>query len=328
MKYMNRHERITIPYNTSIGRIYPIDATTAAYIKYIGVADDLQYDVVPGNTFAVAFITGKNDTEIALPVITLPLVVTNPVTRKLTVIVDCRAEVRNVKDTKPTSLFAIARYTSNIKFCILLALLVGEFASNRHGKLSSCFSNAAIGFSMYFTKLATDRLVSFIPADKLMLQMAVMYYALTLTYTDDDLSDISYADEIIASIRKVHMYNALSKNDIYTSIMKMPVNPVSVDDMVAGMSKVVPEEKARFINAEVIRTKVNNVWFGPGKDIIVSASMECMPLWIALQYASLTEQTFVKQQLPTVLNDAHRIVNKDDVFTKTIDNYLADKIMK
>ena len=291
---------VSNPYMTSYGKLINKDKIVKDINKYLIVTNNtnFNYEYVNGEDCNIVFITGCEQDERDIPMWNQPMVCKTMRDDNM-VVVDMRKYVKSV-DSQPESLDSIIKDHAGSRFLINSSIIISDFVSENYGEYRGCYNSAVVSYSLFISYIV-DSIIKLNPVEKLDVEIALSYFANGLLTPGEDL--IEYKDSIINRISNTKLSLPITKNNIKSIVDKLADMNISFDikGMVEVIRCVLGEDKGELITESLIVNMLSNMWYGPGSNETLVMALECMPMWIALVYGCLDDNTYKRTKLSMVL---------------------------
>lgn len=315
---------ISDPYSTSYGKLINKERVSKELTKYlISTSESRNYEFRNATDCKLIFITGNNPDEKDLPVFNQPLVFQS-LKKENYVAVDLRKYVRQ-NDQEFLYLQDEFKDKAGCKFLTTAACFISDFMSEDFGAYRSVYKGVTAAYAMFIAYLV-DNVVKLNPAEKLALEIHVMWFANLLLIPSKDKSE--YHDSIIAKISNTKL-SVPTNRKMVTNVLdgkeSMDLD-LSVEGLIAVIKSALPDEKKELVTEGVLLNMLANVWYGPGGNETVIMALECMPLWIALVYTCCEDLTYKRTKLSTIFEKYNKSIENKDL-VKTLDLVMKEKRM-
>lgn len=308
-------------YDTTYGKLIDTNAIQVALNRYIAVAgvDTLSYEYMTKGSRLV-FITGKNREEQDLPIWTYPLSFTT-LGGDSVVCVDLRKYVRKHDEDSFVYLADIVKDTSSVDFLVLLGMLLVDNIDKYMGNHVSIQKGVCVGFGNWLAKMINN-LVLLTPVEFADVEIAMTYYAQTMFYKTDDISTVTA--NIVSMVATSKLSLRTPRKYVESVVDKLDTKGPSINTLVEYLHAVLPDNKGSNINTETIMILTKGLFFGPGESGIVLMALENPAAWIAMLYSCLTDKTYKRSRLATMLTANGNNINKKLVELH-LSNYVKDR---
>lgn len=315
------------PYATTYGRMTNKEGIAKDLLKYITLNsnDQLSYEFITGSNTKLVLITGKNQDEKELGIFNFPIIVEDFKKNKH-VCIDLRYYLRDV--TGKDGVFKLEPYfkdTSACHFLINTGLIIADMIEDNYVAYRKHFNTITMCYSMLLTSLVSF-VVNLTPVEKVDLEISLSYFANLL------LIPVKDREDHLPSIR-ARLYNGkfsipTGKKVVDTVLDKCSIyigkNELDYPILVSFIKAILPDEKKDLITEKVIISVLSNLWYGHGSNETIIIGLECMPVWIALIISALSDGTYKRSRLSTVLDKFSRNINKNE-FVKHMELYFEEK---
>jgi len=309
------------PYKTTFGSLISVTKIREQLVRYLSINNILSYEYVSTSDVKLAFITGYNADEKEIAILDHPMVVTN-VYNITYVVVDVRKYISSV-DEKPENLGDVAKDKNSLEFLALRAGLIRDFASEDLSLHRGIYKNISSALASIVTT-AVNNIVILDPVEKANVEIAITYYANAMTVPEDDLKDM--LSSIKARTAKSSYSLKMTNKMVDNTIKQLPEDIVNVESLITCIKAVLSEGKRELINVDVLVNMLANSWYGPGNGETVIMSLENIPTLMALVYVNISNKSYKRTQVATILDKNKRMVGLN-VIEKHLDNYIKDNIM-
>lgn len=311
------------PYETTYGSLLNISAAEAALTKYINTAnlEELEFEYPSSDDTRVIFITGYSDEERDLPVWEHPMVL-KTLKGNIVVATDIRKYVKLGKEEDiPARLSDIVKDTNSAEFVIIRALITRDYAIGVQGKHREVIRSATIAMGAWIVGMVGTS-VSLDPVEMYNVEIMAAMYANTLLYDQKDVA--SNLPTIIARVMNSKQVYKINKKNIKETCDLYKVNDENkLGELIANIHQVIAEEKRQFITTDTLIGVMGNVWYGPGGSETPIMALEDMGTWLTLLYSVITNRSYAKSRIGTLLNRYSRVIDAKSV-EKHFSNYLKE----
>ncbi len=314
---------IKSPYDTSYGKLINIEVVIKELIKYLASTNNknLNYEYNINNNCELVIISGFDSDEKDLPLFEHPVVFKNH-RDKYIVAVDLRKYLKQIKE-QPLNIKEVAKDQASVNFIISRAIFITDFMDGNYGNYRNMYSSISTSYSLLVSYLINS-IVMLNPVEKLYVELTAAHFSNLLFIESDDIDSLEQA--IVARIEQCKLSIPASKKVISEKIRLLNHKDKTLDGLVNNIKAVLPSEKANIINSNVIVNVVSNMWYGPGTTETMVMSLEHMPTWMALLYISVSDKTFKKSRLATILDKYSRNI-KSTEFEKSMNLFLKEKML-
>jgi hypothetical protein len=311
------------PYETTYGKMLNITSIQRDLVKFHTSLSGEKLNYEYGNDLSteLMIITGFSHDEKALPVFDHPLVFTS--LKGLSVVaVDFRKYSKTVAD-KPTYISEIAKDVSSLNSIMLRAILTAEWIDGNTGVMRNLDANFASGFAGFVSGLLSI-IAGFNPVEKVNVEVALTHYYYSMMIPIKDRAEMQ--NNIHARVARTPLSLPLTMK-VVEGILKDVRHDISdIDGMIYNIKSVVGEDKRDFVNTDALLNLMATMWYGPGGAEAMYMSLEHAPTWIAIMSSAVTDNTFKRSRLSTVLDKLSAKTKPKDI-EKGISNYLKEKIV-
>lgn len=312
---------IVDPYLTSYGKTLNKEKAKKEVMKYMITTDveDLSYGYKTSENTNLVFITGRNNDEKDLPIFVFPLVLED-IRNKTTIAVDLRKFCKDRIDTN--ILMDMFKDKANGEFYIITAVIMADFLQEEYTTYRRVFNNISGAYAV-LTSNIINSCTPLSVVEKVQIEVAAAYYANLLLTPSKDYTD--YRDAYIARISNIKFSIPIDKKTTRQVIESIRLEPeLTVYGLIDVCKQLVTEDKKGLIESKLYISMLANMWYGINSLDLLTAAQECMPLWIAILYTTLTNLTFAKSRLTTLLEKNSKAVDSKE-YIKIMSTYLKDK---
>lgn len=294
------------PYNTSYGSLLNILPIKNKIMKYIIDAGsyNLNYDYTNMDNHKLVIITGKNSAEKELPIWSFPILM-EAINGDKIVAIDIRKYVKNVTEDF-MNISDIAKDTGSITFLTLAARYVGELDAGNYGLVKNIERSIVSAFSIWLSD-SLNSAIMLNPVEKVKLEVICAFYGYRLFMEDSiKLSDI---ETMKIKISKTKLSLPMTIKAISEIVNKLDYKLNSLDDLVRNILLGLDSEKLDVINKNVLLSTLSNSWYGVGAGETVMIAVENLPLLISLIYSAISNKSYKRSKIATILNRNNRKIN-------------------
>jgi hypothetical protein len=315
--------KIYDPYETTYGSLISTNSCRTDLIKYISTTDTnaLSYEYYSNEGVNVAFITGVNEEERELPVFDHPMCVKD-IRGNEYIVSDVRKYVNPVESNISLKLEEIVRDKNGLEFVVLRALLTKDFKDGKVGLHRNVFKPAATAMSTLIASLLSN-VVGLDPVEKGNVEIATACYFHIMLTDQDEMEEMTDINRV--KVIKGNYSIKFTSNMIEKVISKVSNVMVNINDLVSAIKAVLPEEKSKFVNLDVIVNMTNNLWYGHGGSETTIISLEHLPTFLALVYVGLENKSYKKTRLAMLLDKSKRSIGND--YSKHFELYLKERTL-
>jgi len=308
------------PHNTTYGSMLNVRSISESLKAYLTTTNtnNLEYEY-PTNDIRCVFITGYNEEESELPAWEHPLVVKS-LNGTTFVASDVRKYVTSVTE-QPARLDDVSRDANGLNFIILRSLLVKDFLEGNVNKHRAIYKPVATAMGTWLSGMI-NTIVLLDPVEMFNVEIVSSMYANTLFYNKEDID--TNLDVISARvINSKHTYN-INKKEIKAISENYNLEDAgSMANLFFNIGLVLPQNKAQFITVDSLVGSLGNVWYGPGGSEVPIMCLENMPTWLAVLYSVITNRSYSKSRIGTLLNKHKRVIDST-VVDKHFKEYLKN----
>jgi len=313
---------LAIPYNTTYGSLINNKKTIDAIMKYLIENDtNLNYEYINSSETKLVIITGKNEKEQSLPIWEFPLVFKD-IKDNTIIAVDVRMYVDVKKNPSFLNLSEIVKDKSAFTFKILNALLVGDMLSESYDKLIPTEQHVVTAATLWLSE-SINSIVMLNPVEKVTLEVILSAYFYKF-YLNSPL-DKSTEEVIRMKVSKTKLSLPVNNAFITDVFTKLDMSMSNVNELVSNIKNVLNSDKGNMLTSDVIVSAVSNSWYGPGTNETTLVSLENLPTLITLVYAALSDKTYKRSRISTILDKYKRKID-DKKFIKYMEIYLSESI--
>ena len=309
------------PYRTTYGSLITIDKTKQELTKYLTTADinALEYEYPTNGDVRSVYITGYDEAERDLPSFEHPMLIT--LLSGVRVVVSDMRRYLTHTDVQEARLVDITKDKNSVDFNIIRALLITDFINGNIGQHRSVFAPSTTAMGVWLSgMIGTTVLLD--PLESFAVEICASYYANTLYYPVGAAEENK--DAIAARVLNSKHAYTISRKAVKEITDQYNFDHTSkLNELVDNLGIVLPEEKAQFVTVDSIIAAMGNVWFGPGGSETPIMALENMPTWLALVYSSITNRSYKKSRIGTLLNKHARTIDSKKV-AQHFDNYLEE----
>lgn len=310
------------PYETTYGKMLNIDKVIKPLsIYYTSSGKNLNYECVSNKN--LVFITGYNKEEESLPMFNHPLIFEDYKGDKH-VAVDLRKYVKTISE-QPLNIFDIVKDKSAITNLMYNAIVISDLLEENYSEYKLLFNNITTAYSFFISYLV-DIIVKLNPLEKLDVELASMFSANVMLIPDSKDKTDDYLDIITARMSQCKLSIPYSKKAVEQIIAQINNYNNTFDAVVSNIKTVLPIEKANLINTQVLAGLMSNIWFGPGAEESLIISLESMPMWLCVVYSAISDNTYKRSRLTSILDKHSRQINAKE-FSKNLELLMKEKIL-
>lgn len=310
------------PYETTSGKLINTLAIQKSILEYITANDDavnLGYEFTNAE-YKLIVITGKNDTEKSIPGFILPLYFKD-IKNVECVAIDVRPYLTSVYNKDISNILDYARDKHAINFLVLTTVLYYKQANDLMGLKPI----VGYGLNAFFSVIvaAINKITMLSPMDKLSIETAAGVYAYSLFTTQDIRDD---RERLIAYLGRAKYSFPVDRKNLVTNI---DLALGGYDPSVTGLTSlgnilknVLPNDLQELANVNGVCAILENSWWGPGGNTTVYASLESLPLFMAMVYSLLSNPAYKNSKLGTIIEYAKKRAGLDN-YKKYIDQTLV-----
>lgn len=313
------------PYSTSYGSILNTDKVKKELQKYLITTPlrNLNYEYITNKDIKLVIITGCVLEEKELPIWDMPLLIEDIKGNKH-ICVDLRKYVKTV-DQQPLKVSEIFKDKSACTFILSAALFMADLAADEFAEYRKHFNTITLAYSFLISYLV-DVVIKLNPVEKVETEIMIAYLANLMLSPSP--KDEEYVPAIIARLSTAKFSLPVNKKTIENVVkLYVPNKVVTIKDLVNGIKMTLPQEKGDLITDGILINTMSNIWYGPGSNETLLMGAECMGIWMALVYSALSDQTYKRSRLATILDKFSRNLNSKD-FVKAMDLVIENKIIK
>jgi len=309
-------------YTTTYGSFINVEKVKDELMSFLGVNTmDLSYDYLTETSCKIVIITGCSAEEKELPIWEHPLVFES-LNNDTIVAIDLRKYVKPSVG-KPDSLEDIVKDIGGLKFSMLRTLLTAEFIEGNFGVLRSMNKHFVPAIAIWLSDII-NAMITLNPVEKMNVELAVSFYYNQLMIADDDREEMK--DAIVARMQTYKLSLPVTRTNIKNIVDKLSVEDCDLDDLLSLIGRMLPEDKANVIDANALINLTANSWYGPGGSEVVIMGLEDIPTWVTLLYSALSNKTFKRSRLATMLEKIGTKV-KGREFIKLMDIYIKENMV-
>lgn len=311
------------PYDTTYGEMINTSKIVKELVKYIGYTTNknLNYEYENTDGTNVVFILGVDEDEKNLPLWEHPLVF-NDINNRNTIAVDLRKFVRKI-DEQPLTIGEVTKDSSSVHFLVARTLLTMDYCDGNFGFFRAFNKPTAASFSFVLSYMI-NTIVGLNPVEKVHVEIALAHYINMLMSDSEQKEDIVHA--VVAKISNMKLSVPVNKKSIEAVMGKIEHNVNDIDDLMANVKAVLPDEKKELVDTNTLVNVISNIWYGPGNSETVVMGLEHLPTWIALTYVNVADKSFKRTRLATMLDKHSRQMDAKQ-FEKDFSNYMKERTM-
>jgi len=300
----------TTPYATLQDSVNTTESRLLDY--YRNSVNELNYEYKNGSTYALIFITGKNEEEKAMGRFYMPIYFTTS-TNKLLIFVDLRSCVNAEKDKNFTTIDSIVKDKS------LLEIKINHVGLICHYLKESTFDEEfTINTIKIFASVITNTIASNLRLD--VLDANELKYVLAYYYASIVFPDKEHDSKIIITAKAV---GSIAKIDEVDNLIKQPEKEiVDINDLVTLFSTCLTSRVNR-LNRTLILTIISSILFGNEVKHYVAVAMENAFIFMSLVYSGYNNRLFKKTPMAMVLNTQGRFLDVKE-YAKRIELFVKD----
>lgn len=305
---------IANPYNTTYGNLITTSNIEKELTKYLITTKltNLNYEYTR-TEIPLVFITGCTEEEKNLPMFTHPLVFNN-IKEQPHIAIDLRKYVRSIKE-QPLTVGEIFKDSSSCDYLITSSIVMSDFLVGKYADYREILNDVTIAYAMFLSYIISV-VVMLDPAEKYKLELGCSYFCNLLQLPNERTNE--YIDSIISRIANSKLSLPSSFKTVETVIKEIDISGVSLDysGLIHVIKQCLPEEKADLINDTVLVNMFSNLWYGPGSNESIIIGMECMPIWIAVVYSCLNDNSYKRTKLANILNKYNKNIDGNDLIKR------------
>lgn len=312
---------VLTPYETTYGKMINTTNLQKELFRYYAENYDkaLGYEYNTSSPVELMFVVGYTEEERKLPVWNHPFVFTSH--KGVSVVAVDLRQYASKTNEQPMNIRDIVRDTSGVTYLTTAALTTATFLNGDYGTFRSVFKSIMTGYAMAIGTVVS-LIVSLNPVEKGHVELAAAHFT-QLLFTDSKDLDSMY-DTFVARLDGLKLSIPFSKKVIAEKLRLFDTTNRTIEGLVANIQSILPDEKARLIDVDVLTTVYSSIWHGPGSSETAVISIEFMPVWIAMMYATLNSKVYKKSRLGTMLDKYSRNIKSTD-FEKQMTLYVKER---
>ena len=293
------------PYETSYGKTLHKDRLMKEISLYYtaNAEKNLNYEY---NAFNVFFILGYDKEEENLPLFNHPLIIEDYRGNKF---VGC--DLRKYTKTKGEQPLNIADVISDRASAINLinsTLIINDFLLDNYSKYRSVFVPTCTAYAFLISYLV-NTIIALNPLEKHEVELAAMFHANVLLIPDQPAKTDDHLDIIAARMQKSKLSLPVSRKGVDQVIALCNSYDPTITALVQNIQAVLPPEKANLFNEALLINLLANMWYGHGASESLYMSLECMPMFMSLIYSALSDRTYKRSRISTLLDKYSKQIN-------------------
>jgi len=300
------------PYDTTLGKIFSVEKIISEVKKYMVLNDgDLSYEYLHGEDTKLVFITGKNNSEIELPIWNHPIATTDTKGGNI-VLVDLRTCVK-VKN-EFAELSEVVSNEPVFEFEILRAVLTAQLLDGNTAVVKSFEKTLISAFTLWVSKILATALV-LNPLEKTKLNAVIAYYVISLLHVAKEPLELNNACIKIKNAK----FDLPTDIKLITEVIGKIEGTKIVD--ADGLSTIIRNAnispKLATMTTDAIQNLLYNTWFGNKSVEVVALSLEHLPTMFSMFYAAVENKTYRKTKLSNILSGHSRAIDTKE-FVKNV----------
>ena len=310
------------PYASSYGKLMNVEKNIKELQKYLITSgfNNHNYEYIPNPKTKLVCIIGANQDEKDLIPLNHPLIFKD-VRDQVTIAVDLRKYVKSVQDF-PMNLSEVMKDKASCEFLINTALIISDFIAAEYGDYRKLYESMTSAFAL-FTSNIVNLLIALNPMEKLLVEIAVCYYANAMLTPGNDMSD--YYGPIVARMAHTKLSLPTTKRLIEDTIKDIDVSEVSVSSLMTCIRTVLPEEKAGLIDETLFLNYLSNLTYLPGGNETLIIALDNVCVWMSVLYSSLADVTYKKSRFSAILDKNSRAIGGKE-FVRDLELVLKSKM--
>lgn len=312
------------PYLTSYGSLVNTTKTRKDVLNYIASTPltNLNYEFQDLPNTKMVFITGCTQEEKDLAVFDHPI--TLEFKNKKYIVSDIRKYIKQL-DNQPLNLMDSVRDLANATYVIDRALFLSDFIEGRIGLYRKFFKPVITAYAEFFSYVVNTA-VALTPAEFFSTKFVSAWFAYTLFMDKEDIEDNALQIEAFLSTIKVGASgNKELAKKIMASMKEIDYEP-TLDNLVSRVKATINQDKAKIISTDLLVNIMANMWYGHGGSESMIISMEHIPTWMAMTYCGLSNNSYKKTRLATVLMKYSRDINVTD-YCKNVGLFVKERVV-
>lgn len=216
-------------------------------------------------------------------------------------------DLRQVVAPKKDSLDYEVRNENEFNLAIQRFILTGMFAVGKENSIYTLKFPQFV-FSTWLSDNLTKRFGLDLNNNIQLKVLALIYYSTLFTneFTEDDLNKL-----IIRASKDIIVPNLIT--EVYSKIDQLN----NIDDFCRNCYNVTNNIRIKNLDFNVLINTIANNWFGLNGKELVLLSLEHPPTWIALVYAALTQRSFKKSYIGSIVEKLNKRDTGDE-FLKSL----------
>lgn len=310
------------PYETTYGKMLHADRLIKPLSMYYTTSGDINLNYECTDNKNLVFITGYNAEEENLPMFNHPCIFED-VKGEKHIAVDLRKYVKKVNE-QPLNILDIAKDKSSVLNLMYNAIIISDLLNDNYGEYRPLFNPITTAYSFFISYLV-DIVVKLSPLEKVDAELAALFSANVMLIPDSTEKTDEYLDTIAARMAQCKLSIPYTKKSVEQTIANVVSYDSTFNAVVANVNAVLPEEKASLINSQILAGLMSNIWYGPGSEESLIIALESMPLWMCIVYSAISDNTYKRSRLTSILDKYSRQINSKE-FIKNMDLIMKEKI--
>ena len=315
-------------YDTMYGKISYIEEVKKDIANYLATGVDLSFGYTTGGNCELAFLTGINETEQAIPGLEYPL----PLVKKngnSTLVTDMRYFTLSKIEGIPTSLDDIIK-TKDVAlatYAIHRAFITADYYVENVNPYLPLYKYVASCYAMVISNCC-KKLAYLSPVDILNIEIAAAYYYTIKSSPESQLVEtkqnmVTRLSNVTYSIPAI-TYEML--NTVVSELNEIKVDEYTFITLVEMIVKILHDEtKSRYIFPKSLGQQITSLWYGFGGGTNLLISMDDVAGFLAIVGLAIGDVNLKKSKLVGCFLNNKKFKTKE--FIVDYNKILGDRIV-